>query len=168
MKKLLFLFILLLILPLCACAVKESSVRECVTDELLVPSQPAFYLSADIPRGSFLTSSCKDGCCALFTHEDYELMQEIFTASSLDDALIYLTGQDQAELRPLAVSTFPQKEYRFAWAAAGEEGTLSCSGLLFADGEYYYSLCIFCDAGEEKHYREEFSDIFAAAELVPV
>ncbi len=168
MKKLLFLLVFVLILPLCACTVKEGPAPECVSDELSVPSVPEFYLSADIPQGTFLTASCKEGCCALFSHADYEVMQEIFTAASLDEALVYLTGKNRAELKPLEVSTFPQKEYRFAWTAAGEAGTLACSGLLFSDGENYYSLCIFCDAAEEKHHKTEFSHIFSGSQLIPV
>lgn len=168
MKKLLFLPILLLIITFSACSVKEARDVECVNDSLITIKEPAFYVSADIPQGTFLTASCKDGCCALFSHEDYEVMQEIFYADSLDEALVYLTGQTREELNLLSVSSFPKEEYRFAWTAAGENGTLACSGMLFADGDCYYSLCIFCKAEMEKEHREDFSAIFAGTELMPV
>ncbi len=168
MKKLFIVPLLLFIVIFSACSVKEASTMECISDKMEPVETPAFYVLADIPQGTFLTASCKEGCCALFTHEDYEVMQEIFYAENLDAALLYLTGKTQEELKPLTVSTSPQGEYRFAWTAAGEDGTLACSGMMFSDGDCYYSLCIFCDAEAEKEHREEFDDIFAGTELLPV
>lgn len=168
MKKLLSFFLFLLIVTLSGCSVKETLSLEYVTDELIEPPFPAFYMAADIPHGTFLTDSCKDGCCALYEHENYEVMQEVFPAESADEAFRYLTGRTADELNPIKASAFPQEEYRFSWTAAGENGPVSCSGLLFFDGSHCYSLCIFCPYGERSLHREDFSRIFSGTKLFPL
>lgn len=168
MKKLLSVLFCFLVAGLCGCSAGQTQEVFCVSDTLECVQSPAFYLSADIPQGTFLSTACNEGRCALYTHEDYEIMQEIFYAEDLDAAFRHLTGRSRFELAPICVSSFPQEEYRFAWAAAGEEGALSCCGMLFFDGECYYSLCAFCDEGKEKLHRSEFSAIFAGTELLPV
>ena len=168
MKKMLCFCFLLFILTLSGCCVKETLSLECVTDDMSAPQLPAFYMAADIPHGAFLTDSCKDGCCALYVHEGYEIMQEVFPAESADEAFRYLTGRTSDDLHPIKTDSFPREEYRFSWTAAGENGPISCNGLLFYDGAHCYSLCVFCPYGEEKLHREDLSRIFTGTELFPL
>ena len=168
MKKILCFSLFLLIVTLYGCSVKETLSLECVTDEQILPQTPVFYMAADIPHGTFLTDSCKDGCCALYTHKGYEVMQEVFPAASADEAFRYLTGRGAKELHPIKTSDFPQEEYRFSWTVAGENGPISCNALLFYDGSHGYSICVFCPFGEEKLYREDFYRIFSGTKLFPL
>ena len=86
---------------------------------------------------------------------------DVFTAASLDDALLFLTGKDEEQLCPMSLNRFPLEQYQYAWTAAAEEGELACCGTLFYDGEHYYALSIRCDAAKEKQYHEEFAHILS-------
>ncbi len=154
-----------LILTFCACAVKEPVQMECVTDTLPADLTPTFYLQAEIPQEAALVTSAQDGQLAVFEHEDYEVLEEVFSAASLDEALVHLTGLTQKQLQPLVLSSYPQREYRFSWAAAGELGTLSCSGVLLFDGTHYYALTVQCPTEKEKEYRETFSALLSGVSL---
>ncbi|MGN1306334.1 MAG: hypothetical protein ACI4V3_01540 [Faecousia sp.] len=167
MKRAFVLFLLPLILTLSACAVKQANALETIACPA-APSTPGFYLTADFPTDAILASSSDEGRSAVFLHEDYTLIQEVFSADSLEDALLRVTGRPADELELLRVCSFPQEEYRFAWTAAGEEGDLACSAALFSDGAYYYALSVICDAAHEKEYRTVFSDLLTSAELEAV
>ncbi len=167
MKRVFVLFLLPLILTLSACDVKQASALETIECPT-APSTPSFYLNADFPTDAILTSSSDEGRSAVFLHEDYTLIQEVFAADSLESALLRVTGRPADELELLRVCSFPQEEYRFAWTAAGEDGDLTCSAALFSDGAYYYALSVVCGAAHEKEYRTVFSDLLASAELEAV
>ena len=167
MKKVFPLFLLPLILTLSACAVKQANALETIECPA-APGTPSFYLNAEFPSDAVLASSSDEGRSAVFLHEDYTLIQEVFAANSLDAALLRVTGRPADELEVLRVCSFPQEEYRFAWTAAGENGDLACSATLFSDGAYYYALSVVCDAAHEKEYRTTFSDLLASAELEAV
>lgn len=167
MKKLFALLFLPLILTLSACAVKQANALETIECPA-APKTPKFYLTADLPSNTVLASSAEEGRSAVFLHEDFTLVEEVFAAESLDEALLRVSGRRSDELKLLRVREFPQEEYRFAWTAAGEEGDLACSAALFSDGEYYYVLTVQCDAAAEKEYRSVFSDLLAGAELEAV
>lgn len=167
MKKVFVFFLLPLILTFSACAVKQANALETIECPA-APSTPSFYLNADFPTDTILASSSDEGRSAVFLHDDYTVIQEVFAADSLDTALLCVTGRPADELVVLRVCSFPQEEYRFAWTAAGEDGDLACSAALFSDGEYYYALSIICDAALEKEYRTVFSDLLASAELSAV
>lgn len=167
MKKQLAAGVLLLILTLSGCSVKQAAALESIQcpEE---PEQPAFYLIADVPGDAVLTASADEGRSAVFQHRDYTVVEEIFTADSLDAALERVSGRTQDSLQLLHVSDFPHDAYRFAWTAAGDEGETACSAALFTDGEFYYSLMVQCDAALEKQYRTVFSDLLASASLEAV
>ena len=167
MKKRLYLPLALIIVTLFGCSVKEPDL-ECISDHISPISQPAFYITSDIRAGTFLSSSCDDGCCALFSHEDYEIVQEVFHAEDLDAAFFHLTGQVKENLKPVKVSSYSREGYRYAWTATGEDGMLICSGALFQDGNCFYALSFLCQADQEKEYREIFSEILSSMELSPV
>lgn len=164
MKKLFAILLLPLILALSACAVKQAQALETIACPV-EPAAPQFYLSAELPSNTVLASSSDEGRSAVFLNDDFTLVEEVFAADSLDEALFHISGRTAQELSLLRVSAFPQEEYRFAWTAAGEQGDLACSAALFTDGVYYYALTVQCDAAIEKEYRAVFSDILASAEL---
>ncbi|MBE6985535.1 MAG: hypothetical protein E7434_08035 [Ruminococcaceae bacterium] len=157
-----------LIIFLNGCCVKDSVTFECVADSYEEIASPAFYLQAEIPQEAVLTDSCKDGCCAVFSHDDFEIYQEIFEAESLDAAVEELTGHSKNSLSMICLQTFPQEEYRFAYHAVGEEGTLSCSGKLFYDGDFCYAVTVLCPIENEPLYHEAFSDLLSLTTLQAV
>lgn len=167
MKRILLL-ILILILTLTGCAVNSNPDLECVADTISYEKNPKFYFDTDLPAEAVLTSVCDDGCCALFTYDECEIYQEIISAEKVEAAFVSITGQNMEQLAPLKVSSFPYDEYRFAWTAAGEGGTYSCSGKLYFDGEYCYALTVRCPEALKKSYETVFLELFAEASLEAV
>lgn len=165
MKKLSFVFLLALILTFPACAVKESPTMEYVTDVLSDDTPPAYFLTAEIPTGAMLSGASDEGRFAVFSHEDYEVLEEIFPAASAEDAFLHVAGQTAAQLRPIKLRSTPQEEYRFAWTAAGENGALACSAAVLLDGGWCYSVSIQCRAEKEKEYQKVFSALLSGVEL---
>ena len=164
MKRFLSLM-LLMILTLAGCSVKEEPFRECVTDTPEPPDAPAFYMEAELPAQAILEASCDDGRCTVFSDGNYEIFEEIFPAESAEAGLLAVTGKTAEQLSPDPVSSFPRAEYRFAWPAAGEAGPLSCTGTLLFDGDYCYALTIRCPQETAYAYRDVFSDILSHVTL---
>ena len=167
MKRFIFVLLAMIIL-LSGCCVKESSTFECVADSYEEQAAPNFYIDAAMPQEAVLTDSCKDGCCAVFSHDDFEIYQEIFEASGLDEACRHLTGRTSSELSAIKTQSFPLEAYRFAYHAAGEGQTLSCSGTLFFDGEFCYAVSVLCPIEKEPMYHEAFSELLQSTELKSV
>ncbi len=167
MKRIVFILVALII-TLSGCCVKESCTFECVSDDLAEHIAPTFYIDAAMPQEAVLTDSCKDGCCAVFSHDDFEIYQEIFEAEDLDTACKQLTGRSSAELFAIKTQSFPMEEYRFAFHAAGEGETLSCTGKFFFDGDFCYAVSILCPMEKEPMYHEVFSELLSLTELKAV
>ena len=164
-QRLLFLMISVLIIPFFGCSVNKNLPAECVSDTLDITTNPAMYIESDVPQGATLSLSRDDGLYALFTHPDYEITQEIFTAESWDAAFRHVSGRDQEELRPFFMGEHPQEKYRCTWTVAGEEGTDLCQCLIIHDGSFYYSISIQCAAEAACTYADAFSDLLSGAEL---
>lgn len=160
MKKLSLILPFVLIIGLFACDVKEDLTLECVSDE--ISEVPSSYLVMSLPENVFLTESALDGRLGLFSHRDYEIIQEVFAAESTDAAIQHISG------RALDPFVLPDGRIRFSWASAQENGMITCSALLLTDGDYYYSVCIRCPAELERNYREVFSEIMASVALESV
>lgn len=165
MKKLSFLFLLALILTFPGCAVKKAPAWEYVTDTLPEAVAPAYFLTAELPAGAMLSGVSSEGRFAVFSHEDYEVIEEIFPAEDAEAAFLHVAGQTGEQLRPLKLRSTPREEYRFSWTAAGETGTLACSATVLLDGAYCYSVSIQCRAEKEKDYQKVFSALLSSVEL---
>lgn len=160
MKRFVCIVLFVCIILISGCEVKEELSYEHISDKF--PTTPAAYLDIPLPENVFLTESSDEGRFAVFTHQNYEVIQEVFAADTPEDAIRHISGKDATLLSVIAPKS---GEYRFAWTAATDEGELSCSALLLTDGEFFYSVLIRCPSALEKNYREEFSEIFAGTEL---
>ncbi len=165
MKKAILTVLVLFILSLSGCAVKTLAGKEHVTDVWEEAPACEYALCAPIPLRLPLSASSDDGLHKLYTQEagDYEIATDVFTADSLDAALLFLTGRDEQALCPISLDRFPVEQYQYAWTAGTENGTLACSGTLFYDGTHYYAVTIRCAAEQEKVYHEQFAHILANA-----
>ena len=160
MKRLICIALFSCIILVSGCKVKEELTYESISDT--VPMLPAAYLAVTLPKNVFLTESSDQGRFAIFTHRDYEVIQEVFAAESTEDAIYHLSGK---EASLLSVFTPEEDAYRFAWVTTAEEGEISCNALLLTDGAFFYSVLIRCPAALEKNYREDFSLILSGTEL---
>lgn len=168
MKLLSVVLSVFLILTLCGCHVKEDMTLECVCDQWEEIAAPAFYIEADIPAEAPLAASCREGCCVVFAHPDYEIIEEIFTAESEEAAFYHVAGASRDALNPIQIPSHPHPKYRFAWSAMGDTGELICSTSLTYDGTHYYAVTIRCNAQAEERYREVFSELLSGVTLVRV
>ena len=169
MKQLkVFLLVIPLILSLFGCTVNKNIPTECISDTIDVIPSPAMYIASDVPQGACLTLSRDDGKYAVFSHPDYEITQEIFTATSWDDAFLHVCGRSAQDLKPILAGNFPQEKYRCTWTVAGEKGTDLCQSLIFFDGSFYYAISVQCAAQKAGTYADAFSDLLSCAELCSV
>jgi len=168
MKLLSVVVSVILILSLCGCHVKEDVHLECVSDQWESVAAPAFYIEAEIPPEAPLVASCRGGCCVVFSHPDYEVIEEIFSAESEEAAFYHVAGASRDALNPIQIPSHPHPEYRFAWSAMGDMGELTCSTSLTYDGSHYYAVTIRCSAEAEGRYRDVFSELMSSVSLVPV
>lgn len=168
MKKTFLFLTLALIVTLCGCAVNELPAAECVSDSLTFSEAPAYMILAELPQELVLSGAANDGKYAVFDCADYTLTEEIFNAASLDDAFLRLTGREKDTLLPIRIPSFPHERYEFAWTAAEDGGEVVCCGTLLYDGQDYYAVTVRCPAEHMPRYRETFSALLSAVELVPV
>ena len=127
----------LIILSFTACSVNENLPTECLSDIIEPPILPAMYIDSEVPQGATLSISRDDGRYALFTHPDYEITQEIFSADSWDAAFHHVSGRSTEELRPFLTDSFPHEAYRCTWVVAGERETELCQSLIFFDSNSF-------------------------------
>ena len=160
-KSIAVFLLILCIIALTGCGVNAPTHLECVNDDLDAPVTPAFALSVQLPEDPLLSQRTDNG--ALTIYQDYEILEEVFPASSAQVGVEALTGRPDLFLVKMA--SFPREEYRFSWAAAGEAGDTACCGALIYDGSYCYSVCIQCPADRENEYREMFYSILSTTEL---
>ncbi len=166
MKKILgFIFFLTLILPLFGCNVKKEISRECISDTLEQEELPGMYIESDIPQGASLSMSREDGRCAVFTHADYEIIQEIFRADSWDGAFQHISGRNSEDLKRFLAGNFPYEKYRCTWSVVGEGGTRLCQSVILYDGHFYYAVSVDCAAEKTNVYEEVFSDLLSGVHL---
>ena len=158
----------LVILSLAACSVNQNLPTECISDVIEAPALPAMYIDSEIPQGATLSLSRDDGRYALFTHPDYEITQEIFSAESWDAAFLHVSGRSAQELRPFLTDNFPCETYRCTWIVAGEQETELCQSLIFFDRDFYYAITVQCLASRAVEHAEAFSDLLSGTRLCSV
>ncbi len=157
-----------IILLFSACSVKEESAKECIADTILEQKQPALRIEAQMPQEATLTHARDEGLWAMFSHEDYRIIQEIFPAADWDEALKHVSGRSSQELETILCGDFPYEEYRCSWLVAGETETELCQCTVLFDGSFYYAVSIHCPASLSKTYEAVFSELLAGVELVRV
>ncbi len=166
MKKRIILFLLYIcILPLFGCSVNTDLCKQCVTDTIDDPKTPAMYIESQIPQGATLTFSRNDGRYAVFSHPDYEITQEIFSADSWDNAFRHISGRNADELKKILAADFPHEKYRCTWTVAGETGTDLCQSVIFFDGSFYYAVSVQCSAEKNEEHAQHFSDLLSCVTL---
>ena len=168
MKSLLALILITLILSSTACSVNTNPAKECIADSIEEIAYPAMYIESDIPQGATLTLSREDGRFAVFSHDDFEIIQEIFSADSWDEAFLHISGKTSQDLNPILAGNFPFEKYRCTWTSAGESRTLLWQSVLFFDGSFYYGISIQCPVSKAAAYEKNFSDLLSGAELCEI
>lgn len=168
MKRFVAFPLITIILLFTACSVKENFSIECVNDSIDPPALPCFRIEAEVPSQAILTLSKDEGRCAVFSHIDYTITEEIFPAASWDAAFSHITGRTRDSLKPILAGNYPFEKYRCAWSVAGENGTKLCQSTIVWDGSYYYAVSVECAAEKAPGYEKIFSALLSGVQLEAV
>ena len=101
---------------------------------------------------------------SLYVHEDgdYEILSDVISAYSLDDALQQVSGFGKDELEVIETSRFGLPEYQFAWVSNSDEGTFLSRASLVEDSDYYYALVFSVREGVGTAYEDCAEAVFAS------
>ena len=152
MKKAMLVFILLIGL-LTGCAAEETA-RFVVSDEIV--SLPAgctrYGISVCLPEGMTEAVSAQSDARRLFESADgsYYVVTEVCPNCTAEEVIRQMTGSDAGTLGALCTQNMSMPEYRFSWCMEGENGMLTCTGIVVEDTAYCYSLqfCVREDAAK--------------------
>ncbi len=165
MKRFVAFQLIVTIVLLFGCSVKENFSIECVNDSIEAPSLPCFRIEAEVPQQAILTLSEDEGRRAVFSHTDYTITEEIFQAASWDAAFVHITGRNRDSLKPILAGNYPFEKYRCAWSVAGENGTKLCQSTVIYDGSYYYAVSVECTAEKAPQHEKTFSSLLSGVQL---
>lgn len=163
MRKVL-LPVLLLGVLLCGCRVEPD--WETVDDNIVqvaAAEEPPYIITYGIPDDATMDPlSARNRSLYVSENGDYEILSDVITAASLDDALRQVSGFGEAELSVLETSRFGLPEYRFGWASSSDEGEFVSQASLVEDGNYYYALVFSVRQGLGKKYDDCAREVFAS------
>ncbi len=159
-----FPIVLILAFLLCGCRAEPD--WETVDDaavQVSAPAEPPYVITYSIPADASMEPLSARNC-GLYVGEggEYEIMSDVISASSLDDALRQVSGFGLDELDVIETSRFGLPEYRFAWSSASDEGEFVSEASLVQDGGYYYALVFSTRQGLNGKYDECAEAVFAS------
>lgn len=142
MKKVcVFTVVLLLLLSGCA---KTEKKRFIVSDEILTDCNQTekLQITVCLPEGITEAVSAVTDDCRLFEAADgsYYVVTQVLTGQTADKTIREMTGADPEAIGALRTINNSLPEYRFSWCMEGENGLLSCTGIVVEDQDYCYAL----------------------------
>ncbi len=153
MKRFCWLAILAAVV-LSGCAVQAPE-RLVLHDEIeVLPAGTVKYsIRVDLPEGMTEAVSGNTGDERIYESADgtYFVVTQILKGCSAEEAIRQMTGYTPERLGMICTENMSMPEYRFSWCADGENGMLTCSGIVAEDSAYCYCLS-FC--AEEQHTKE--------------
>ena len=143
---------------------------ETVSDTLdrpVVAAEPA-SVTYTVPDGAVLAASTADALQNYYVgpEDRYEVLQQCFTAESLNEAVKAVTGFDADRIAVVETRQGDCQRYDMSWTSAGET-TQVCRGTILHDGSYYYCLTFACAEDFSREYLSAGEDMlqsFALAE----
>ena len=164
LKKNMFLLGICLALLLCGCQAEMQ--WETVDDDIVMVSAPAedpYIITFGLPADTEASPLSED-YRSLYVHEDgdYEILSDVISAYSLDDALQQVSGFGKDELEVIETSRFGLPEYQFAWVSNSDEGTFLSRASLVEDSDYYYALVFSVREGVGTAYEDCAEAVFAS------
>ncbi len=112
-----------------------------------------YSIRVDLPEGMAEAVSGTTDDERIYEAADgsYFVVTQILKHCSAEDAIRQMTGYAPEHLGMICMETMSMPEYRFSWCADGENGMLTCSGIVAQDDVYCYCLA-FC--AEEAHTKD--------------
>lgn len=113
--------------------------------ETFPDSAVKYSIRVELPDG--MTEAVSGGAYdeRIYESEDgtYFVVTQILRGCRAEDAIRQMTGYDPENLGMIRTESSSVPEYRFSWCANGENGILTCSGIVAEDDAYCYCLS-FC------------------------
>lgn len=164
MKKSCALVGLCLAAILCGCQAETQ--WETVDDDVVSVSaevKEPYVITFGVPNDSSAAPLSEENR-SLYVQEngDYEILSDVISAYSLDDAVRQVSGFGADEVNLLKTKRFGLPEYRFAWTASSDEGDYVSRASLVEDGEYYYALVFSVREGMGTAYDDCAEAVFAS------
>ena len=170
MRKIAFSAILLLCVSLCACGKKP--VFETVDDQIVpaLAEEPSYVIFVSLPQDVTEQTFFDDQNRHLCTQAEgnYEVMTEVLSDLSTEEALRSITGMDRQAITVLKAEVNGMPEYHASWTSMTDEGAyLSRMVMVSAGGNYY---CMRFSAPEElgAEVQDTMEEIFASFALEPL
>ena len=160
MKKLMVIFVSLLLLSGCAVQTFET-----VDDpnDVAAMAEPATLL-IDLPEdASVLAMQGSSG--TLYFCGDYDIMVEVMPSGNLSSTLQTLTGFERDELQLISTKRCGVDCYESAWSAVGEAGDYVGRLLVLDDGKFHYCVSIMAMAEDVGDCTDEWNDILQSVAL---
>ncbi len=159
-----FPIVLILTLLLCGCRAEPD--WETVDDAAVQVSatvEPPYIITYGVPADASMEPlSARNRGLYVGEGGEYEIMSDVISAASLDDALRQISGFGLDELDVIETSRFGLPEYRFAWSSASDEGEYVSEASLVQDGGYYYALIFSTRQGLSGKYDDCAEEVFAS------
>lgn len=152
MKKVLVVCGILAML-LCGCS-KESVPLLVLADEVpSLPNTQKYQISVCLPDHMTEAVSSSTDDSRLFEAPDgsYFVMTQITSGQTAEETIRQMTGFDAKQLGAMKTKNMSLPEYRFSWCTEGENGMLTCTGIVVADEDFCYALqfCAREEAGKD-------------------
>lgn len=157
MKKIVIWF-LLLIGMLSGCA-KEEPVLFIVTDEIMAENDGhlQYNIQVRLPDDTVEAVSSLTDKTRMFEAADgkYYIITQVLENCNAEEAIKNITGFDAEKIGALCTQMQAMPEYRFSWCAEGENGMLSCTGVVVEDDHNCYCLEFFV----QEQYAKECAQV---------
>lgn len=158
--------VLLLSLGAALCACRAEPDWETVDDAavpVMAPASAPYIITYGVPDDTTMEPlSAKNRGLYVAENGDYEILSDVVTAATLDDALRQISGFGEDDLEIVETTRFGLPEYRFAWSSVSDEGEYVSEASLIEDGDYYYALVFSVRQGLGGRYDECAAAVFAS------
>lgn len=142
MKRILLLCAVLAVL-LSGCARTEPE-KLILTDEIVTLPEGCikYQITVCLPEGMIEAVSAPQDDCRMFEASDgsYYVVTQVHQGKKAEEVIREMTGSDAKQLGALCTQNMSMPEYRFSWCMEGENGMLTCTGIVVEDEVYCYSL----------------------------
>lgn len=164
MKKVLLLILMICVL-LCSCASVQAE-RLTVNDEIetFPDGTKKYSISVSLPEGMAQAVSAGNDDRRIYESADgtYYVVTEILCGGSAEDAIRQMTGYAPESLGMICTDHMSMPEYRFSWCSDGENGILTCTGIVAEDEAYCYCLAFCAEEAYAKQCTEERAQVMSS------
>lgn len=160
MKKMLVIFLAMLLLSGCAAQTFET-----VDDlnDVQAMATPATLL-LDLPEEA-AAPAMQGSSGTLYFCGDYDIMVEVMPSGNLSNTLKTLTGFQREELELMQTMRCGVDCYEGVWSAAGEAGDHVGRVLVLDDGSFHYCVSVMAMAEDAGDCAEDWNEILESVAL---